>query len=54
VLDPNFSTFSGAIDDGIRGVHTGPGATLFTRMPRSPSIWAMLAVKLANAAFVAA
>src|SRR3954451_5187834 len=40
--------------DGINGVQTGPGATLFTRMPRSPSSWARLAVTLAMAAFVAA
>src|SRR4051812_36393238 len=38
----------------MSGVHTGPGATLLTRMPRSPSICARLAVKFAIAAFVAA
>lgn len=32
----------------------GPGATLFTRMPLSPSIWAKLAEKFAMAALVAA
>src|ERR1700744_6389916 len=35
VFSPNFSTFSRGIVDGIRGVHTGPGATAFTRMPCS-------------------
>src|SRR3954469_10288075 len=54
VSEPNCSTFSGGMVDGINGVQTGPGATLFTRMPRSPSSWARLAVRLAMAAFVAA
>src|SRR5918997_1778858 len=39
---------------GISGVQIGPGATLFTRIPFSPSSWARLAVKFAIAAFVAA
>ena len=39
---------------GISGVQIGPGATLFTRIPRSPSNCARLAQKLAIAAFVAA
>ena len=39
---------------GISGVQIGPGATLFTRMPFSPSIWARLAEKFAIAALVAA
>src|SRR5215218_7556389 len=39
---------------GINGVQMGPGATLFTRMPFSPSIWARLAHRLAIAALVAA
>src|SRR4051812_39137696 len=39
---------------GISGVQIGPGATLFTRIPFSPSSWARLAQKLAIAAFVAA
>src|SRR5215212_4765601 len=39
---------------GISGVQIGPGATLFTRIPFSPSSWARLAVKLAIAALVAA
>src|SRR4051794_30381381 len=38
---------------GISGVQMGPGATLFTRMPCGPSIWAREAQKLAMAAFVA-
>ena len=40
--------------DGISGVQIGPGATLFTRMPRSPSSPARLAEKFAMAALVAA
>ena len=39
---------------GISGVQIGPGATLLTRMPRSPSSCARLAAKLAMAALVAA
>ena len=34
---PNSSTCSGGMVDGISGVQIGPGATEFTRMPRSPS-----------------
>ena len=40
--------------DGMSGVQTGPGATLFARMPRSPSCCASDEVMLAMAAFVAA
>ncbi len=40
--------------DGISGVQIGPGATLLTRIPLSPSNWARLAEKLAIAALVAA
>src|SRR4051794_12725701 len=40
--------------DGISGVQIGPGATLLARMPRSPSIWARPAVKLAIAPLVLA
>ncbi len=40
--------------DGISGVHTGPGATAFTRMPRSASICAKPAVKLWIAPLVVA
>jgi hypothetical protein len=32
---PNCSTFSGGSVEGMSGVHTGPGATAFTRIPRS-------------------
>jgi hypothetical protein len=32
---PNSFTLSGSIVDGISGVHTGPGATAFTRTPHS-------------------
>jgi len=39
---------------GISGVQIGPGATLFARIPRSPSSCARLAQKLAIAALVAA
>ena len=39
---------------GMSGVQIGPGATLLTRMPFSPSSWARLATKLAIAALVAA
>jgi hypothetical protein len=39
---------------GIKGVQIGPGATLLTRMPFSPTIWAKLAQKFAIAALVAA
>jgi hypothetical protein len=47
-------TFSGGSVDGISGVHTGPGATLFTRIPRGPSICARLAHMLAIPALVIA
>jgi hypothetical protein len=30
---PNVFTSSGGSDIGISGVHTGPGATAFTRIP---------------------
>ena len=36
--------------EGVSGVQIGPGATLLTLIPRSPSSWASLAVKLAMAA----
>ena len=51
---PKFFTFSSGKVAGISGVQIGPGATLFTRIPRSPSIPARLAAKFAIAAFVAA
>ena len=51
---PNFSTFSFGIVDGMRGVHTGPGATAFTRTPRSMAICDSAFVKLMIAAFVGA
>jgi hypothetical protein len=47
-------TFSSGIVAGMSGVQIGPGATLFTRIPRAPSSCARLAVKFAMAAFVAA
>jgi hypothetical protein len=51
---PNDSTFSGGMVEGINGVQTGPGATLFTLIPRGPSNCARLAHRFAMAAFVAA
>ena len=33
VYVPNVSTSSDEYDDGIRGVHIGPGATVFTLIP---------------------
>jgi hypothetical protein len=44
----------GGIVEGISGVQIGPGATLLTRIPRSPRSCARLAEKFAIAAFVAA
>jgi hypothetical protein len=35
-LPPKLVTFSQALVAGINGVQIGPGATLFTRIPRSP------------------
>jgi hypothetical protein len=54
VFLPNFSTCSGGMVAGINGVQIGPGATLLTRMPRSPSSWARPAVKFAIAPLVVA
>src|SRR5215207_7380125 len=51
---PKLSTFSGGIVAGMSGVQIGPGATLFTRMPFSASIWARLALKFAMPALVMA
>ena len=34
---PNLATCSACLSAGLRGVHTGPGAIAFTRMPRSMS-----------------
>ncbi|CAM5735458.1 hypothetical protein STENM223S_11005 [Streptomyces tendae] len=49
---PN-SAVSGSVA-GISGVHTGPGATALTRMPRSISICASPCVKVTMAPFVVA
>ena len=38
VCSPKPSTWSGGIVDGMSGVQIGPGATLFTRMPREALI----------------
>jgi hypothetical protein len=51
---PNVFTFSGGIVDGMSGVHTGPGATAFTRIPLSASPCASPCVKFLIAPFVAA
>jgi hypothetical protein len=40
--------------EGMSGVQIGPGATAFTRMPRSASICASAAVKFEIAPLVAA
>ena len=40
--------------DAMSGVHTGPGATAFTRMPRGNSAAAKERVKLTMAPLVAA
>ena len=46
VFFPNSATFSGGApgSDGFSGVHTGPGATQLTRIPRSASSFAKLFV----------
>ena len=54
MLSPNWATFSAGMVDGMSGVQTGPGATLFTRIPRGPSSWAREAHMLAIPALVAA
>ena len=53
-VPPNDSTFSAGMVDGISDVRTGPGATLFTRIPRGPSICARLAHMFAIPALVIA
>jgi hypothetical protein len=52
ILHWEASTFSLGIVEGISGVHTGPGATAFTRTPCSIASFAMLFVMLTIAAFV--
>jgi hypothetical protein len=54
VCSPNVFTFSAGIVDGISGVHTGPGATQFTRMPFSARSWANPPVKFWMAPYVVA
>jgi hypothetical protein len=54
VFTPIEATFSSGIVEEISGVQIGPGATLLTRMPFSPSNCARLADRLAMAALVAA
>jgi hypothetical protein len=39
---------------GISGVHTGPGATAFTRIPFGASCWASALVKFRIAALLVA
>ena len=48
------AAFSAGIVEGMSGVQIGPGATAFTRMPRSASICARAAVKFEIAPLVAA
>ncbi|HEY9670210.1 MAG TPA: hypothetical protein V6D11_02110 [Waterburya sp.] len=50
---PNCVTCSFGIVAGIKGVHTGPGATLLTRMPLSATNCANPPVKFTIAALVA-
>jgi hypothetical protein len=47
---PKFFTFSLGMVDGMSGVHTGPGATAFTRMPLGTTIFERALVKLTMAA----
>src|SRR5215218_4857315 len=54
VSSPKLATFSSGMVAGISGVQIGPGATLLTRIPFSPSSCARLAEKFAIAALVAA
>ena len=49
---PKLFTFSSGIVDGISGVHTGPGATAFTRMLRFMELFDSAFVKFTIAAFV--
>ena len=54
VFFPKFFTFSRGMVEGIKGVHTGPGATPLTRTPFLIAISARVTVMLAMAALVAA
>jgi hypothetical protein len=51
---PNWETFSSEKDWAMSGVHTGPGATQLTRMPRSMSSWAKPLVNATIAPLLAA
>src|SRR5947209_4641459 len=53
VLLPNSLIFSPGRSAGFSGVHVGPGATAFTRMPRSARFVASAIVKALSAPFVA-
>ena len=52
---PNLPAFSAVspLSDGLSGVHTGPGATALTRIPRSSRSIASDFVKALTAPFVA-
>ena len=50
---PNFATSSAGLSAGLSGVHTGPGATALTRMPRSSRLLASDLVKAWIAPLVA-
>src|SRR6185437_15648139 len=52
VCSPKPSTWSGGIVEGMSGVQIGPGATLFTRIPREASRLPRDALKLAIPALV--
>ena len=51
---PKDSIISSGMVAGISGVHTGPGATEFTRMPFSTRFWPSALVKLTIAPLEAA
>ena len=50
---PKSATSSAGLSAGLSGVHTGPGATQFTRMPRSSRLLASDSVKAWIAPLVA-
>ena len=53
-VSPNVETSSAGIVEAISGVHTGPGATALTRMPRSISSFERPFVNVTIAPFVVA
>ena len=50
---PNFATSCAGLSAGLSGVHTGPGATQLTRIPRSSRLLASDLVKAWIAPLVA-